>query len=95
MHGFALARRAGELESPIGRATKPGAALKRITTGKDSNPDAREREPPDRAPDPIAQHPAHDLPMPDLARIRPRRPFSSEHRIKQDRPRSRHARHRY
>ena len=83
VHGFALARGAGDLESPVGRATEAAAALERVAAGEDSSPSAREREPPDGTPGAVAQHPAGDLPMADVVGIRPCRPLSGERRIEQ------------
>ena len=81
MHGFALARGAGDLESPVGRATEAGAALERVAARQDSSPSAREREPPDRTPVAISQDPAGELPVSDVARVGPAVPLSGECRV--------------
>ena len=94
VHGFALARGAGDLESPVGGATQAGAALERVAAGQDSGPGAGERKPPDGTPGAVAQHTARDLPMADVVRIRPGRPLSRERRIEQDSPGTRGARRR-
>ena len=71
VHGFALARGAGDLETPVGCATGAAAALERVAAREDSGPDARERKPPDGTPGAVAQHPARDLPVSDVVGIWP------------------------
>ena len=71
VHGFALARGAGDLESPVGRATEAAAALERVAARQDSGPVHVNANRPTARPVLIAQHPARDLPMSDVVRIRP------------------------